>query len=147
MSALGGGLNRSTQHSISFSLLGFESQGLAHAASDPKVSVFSAVVKPRKYPRCIVIHSIFPPSRIECCVDRLSWQSKADIATGPSNVRFTPKSGHSRLRLECPLCANSGHSAIHSITSSARASSFGTHSGGGWHLCALAVSSHVNIGV
>src|SRR5437868_14551280 len=80
MSVLGGGLNRSTQHSISFSLLGFESQGLAHAASDPKVSVFSAAVKPRKYPRRIVIHSIFPLFRIECCVDRLSWQPEAGIA-------------------------------------------------------------------
>src|SRR5258708_23424738 len=55
-----------------YSLLGFESQGLAHAASNPKVSGFSAAVKPRKYPRRIVIHSIFPPFRIECCADRLS---------------------------------------------------------------------------
>src|SRR5712691_9857636 len=60
MSALGGGFNRSTQHSISFFLLEFESQGLAHAAGDPKVPVFSAAVKPRKYPRHIVIRSIFP---------------------------------------------------------------------------------------
>ncbi|MGA7390859.1 MAG: hypothetical protein WBW99_23465, partial [Pseudolabrys sp.] len=48
MSAIGGGFNRSTQHSISFFLLGFESQGLAHTASDPKVPGFSAAVKPRK---------------------------------------------------------------------------------------------------
>jgi hypothetical protein len=41
MSAFGGGLNRSTQHSISFFLLGFESQGLAYTASDPKVPSFS----------------------------------------------------------------------------------------------------------
>src|SRR5437868_15083419 len=88
MSVLGGGLNRSTQHSISFSLLGFESQGLAHAASDPKVSVFSAAVKPRRYPRRSVIHSIFPPFRIECCVDRLSWQHKADFTFGAWNVRI-----------------------------------------------------------
>ena len=33
----GGGLNRSTQHSISFYLLGFEPQGLARTASDAKV--------------------------------------------------------------------------------------------------------------
>jgi hypothetical protein len=79
MSALGGGINRSTQHSISFFLLGFESQGLAHAASDPKVPVFSAAVKPRKYPRHIVIHSIFPHQDRECCVDRLNRPSKADI--------------------------------------------------------------------
>ena len=48
MSALGGGLNRSTQHSISFYLLGFEAQGLARTASDAKVPGFSAAVKPRK---------------------------------------------------------------------------------------------------
>jgi hypothetical protein len=24
---------------------------------------------------------------------------------------------------------------------------FGTHCGGGWHLCALALCSHINIGV
>ena len=32
-----------------------------------------------------------------------------------------PKSGHSRLRLECPLCANSGHCGAYSITASTRA--------------------------
>jgi hypothetical protein len=37
--------------------------------------------------------------------------SKADIAAPPTNVRFTPKSGHCGARLACPLCANSGHSA------------------------------------
>ena len=26
----------------------------------------------------------------------------ADIATSPDDVRFTPNSGHSRVRLECP---------------------------------------------
>ena len=36
MSALCGGFNRSTQHSISFYLLGFEPQGLARTASDAK---------------------------------------------------------------------------------------------------------------
>jgi hypothetical protein len=25
------------------------------------------------------------------------------------DVRFTPESGHSAARLECPLCAKSGH--------------------------------------
>ena len=29
------------------------------------------------------------------------------------HLRFTPKSGHSEVRLQCPLCANSGH-AFHS---------------------------------
>jgi hypothetical protein len=29
----------------------------------------------------------------------------------PRNVRFTPKSGHSRRRRQCPLSAISGHCA------------------------------------
>ena len=29
----------------------------------------------------------------------------------PSDVRFTPKSGHEAVRSDCPLCANSGHHA------------------------------------
>ena len=44
---LGVGLNRSTQHSISFILLRFESQVLAHAASDPKGPVFSDLIAVR----------------------------------------------------------------------------------------------------
>ncbi len=88
MSALGGGLNRSTQHSISFYLLGFESQGLAYAASDPKVSVFSAAMKPRKYPRRIIIHSFFPPFEIACCVDRLSWQFISGHSSAAGAGRF-----------------------------------------------------------
>src|SRR5215472_6656166 len=79
MSALGGGFNRSTQHSISFFLLGFESQGLAHTASDPKVPGFSAAVKRRKNSRCFIIHPVLPLQDRECCVDRLNRQSKADI--------------------------------------------------------------------
>jgi hypothetical protein len=35
--------------------------------------------------------------------------SKADIATPPTNVRFTPKSGHYRSANKCPLCAKSRH--------------------------------------
>jgi hypothetical protein len=41
-------VNQSTQHSISFFLLGFESQVLAHTASAPKVPGFSAAVKLRR---------------------------------------------------------------------------------------------------
>ena len=48
--------------------------------------------------------------------------SKADICSAKQHVRFTPNSGHSPAQLSCLLCANSGHSAAHSITSSARAS-------------------------
>ena len=58
-----GGFNRSTQHSISFFLLGFESQGVVSDASDLKVPVCSAAVKPRKYPRrCQTLH--LPPRTV-----------------------------------------------------------------------------------
>ena len=79
MSAKGGGFNRSTQHSISFYLLGFEPQGLARTASDTKAPGFSAAVKPRKNPRRFVTHSVFPLQDRECCVDRLNRQPIADI--------------------------------------------------------------------
>ena len=81
MSALCGGFNRSTQHSISFFLLGFESRGLAHTAGDPKVPGFSAAVKTPKKHRRVVIHSVFPLRDRECCVDRLNRQPIADILT------------------------------------------------------------------
>src|SRR5215469_2992152 len=38
--------------------------------------------------------------------------SKADIVLGPNDVRFIPRSGHWNSVVECPLCANSGHSAV-----------------------------------
>ena len=94
MSAIGGGLNRSTQHSISFYLLGFEPQGLARTASDAKVPGFSAAVKPRKNPRRFVAYSVFPLQDRECCVDRLNRPHKADIRVTPANVRFRGNSGH-----------------------------------------------------
>jgi hypothetical protein len=34
-------------------------------------------------------------------------------AGGSPNVRITPKSGHGRLTIGCPLCANSGRSAVY----------------------------------
>src|SRR5215472_17513133 len=46
------------------------------------------------------------------------------IGACPRDVRFTPESRHYGARLECPLCANSGHQ-LQSITSSARASMVG----------------------
>ena len=88
MSAIGGGLNRSTQHSISFYLLGFEPQGLARTASDAKAPGFSAAVKPRKNPRRFVTHSVFPLQDRECCVDRLNRPHKADIPLPSINVCF-----------------------------------------------------------
>ena len=44
---------------------------------------------------------------------------KQTFAVQHVNVRFTPNSGHVRCNYVCLLWANSGHSAIHSITSSA----------------------------
>jgi len=41
-------------------------------------------------------------------VGNVCFGSKADIATSPTNVRFTPKSGHNSAA-KCPLCAKSGH--------------------------------------
>src|SRR5215469_9114894 len=55
------------------------------------------------------------------------YGSKADIAAFPTHVRFTPKSGHRNSVGECPLCAKSGHSPIHSINSSAWSSSVPDH--------------------
>ena len=44
--------------------------------------------------------------------------SKADICSAKRHVRFTPKSGHVRCNLGCPLWANSGHQAVHSSSRS-----------------------------
>ena len=45
--------------------------------------------------------------------------SKADMCSAKRHVRFTPESGLLQSTGRCPLRANSGHSAVHSITSSA----------------------------
>jgi hypothetical protein len=48
----------------------------------------------------------------------MAWQvnvcfgSKADIAASPTNVRFTPKSGHWNSVAACPLCAKSGREQV-----------------------------------
>src|SRR6516164_7194263 len=41
-------------------------------------------------------------------VANVRFGSKADIALSPTNVRFTPKSGHRSRQRECPLCTTSG---------------------------------------
>ena len=38
--------------------------------------------------------------------------SRAGMVAQSSDVRFTPKSGHSLPRPACPLCAKSGHYAV-----------------------------------
>ena len=57
--------------------------------------------------------------------EKVRFGSLADILRCGSNVRFTPESGHVQCTGSCPLCANSGHSATQSITSSARATNVG----------------------
>ena len=61
-----------------------------------------------------------PPEEVD-----VRFGSKADICNAKRHVRFTPNSGHVQCARPCPLCANSGHSVTHSITSSARASTDG----------------------
>jgi len=41
-----------------------------------------------------------------------SYTPEIQTETVPRNVRFTPKSGHSRRPSKCPLSANSGHSRL-----------------------------------
>ena len=58
---------------------------------------------------------------------------KADMTTGQQHVRCAdPNNGHGSGHTGCPLSARSGH-RIHSITSSAMASSFGKI----WHIASL----------
>ena len=42
----------------------------------------------------------------------VAYGSKAEIATSPGDVRFTPKSGHRKSRFKCPISVNSGHSEV-----------------------------------
>src|SRR6516165_8872517 len=58
-------------------------------------------------------------------LNHVRFGSKADIAAPPTNVRFTPESGHRNSVVECPLCAKSRHlqcgkQRLYSITSLAR---------------------------
>jgi hypothetical protein len=43
----------------------------------------------------------------QICATDVSLGSKADIEVRPTNVCFTPKSGHRRVQSSCPLCAKS----------------------------------------
>ena len=45
-------------------------------------------------------------------IPRHRFGSKADIGVQPDHVRFTPESGRWNSAAECPLCANSRHSAL-----------------------------------
>jgi hypothetical protein len=87
---------------------------------------------------CVVYTSNIPPSFGGILFNRLVFSLMT--ASGhslprhpvpaPNNVRCYSNSGHSRVCLECPLCANSGlmqcsNQPPYSITSSARSSSVG----------------------
>jgi len=50
---------------------------------------------------------------MRCLALDVRFGSKADIWATVRNVRFTPKSGHSARRRQCPLSANSGHRDLH----------------------------------
>ena len=71
----------------------------------------------------------------------------------PELSAVAPKSGQTRVRSDCPLSAKSGlmhcnKQHPYSITSSTPTSSVSVYTvAAGWHLCALAVCFHVNIGV
>ena len=85
---------------------------------------------PIALPRCFMTR---PPGRFTMSLNFINFQrsryvrfgSKADMCNANRHVRFTPNSGHVQCTSPCLLCANSGHSAIHSITSSALVSSDG----------------------
>src|SRR5262249_30563889 len=68
-----------------------------------------------------------PPATTIANFARCCWRlwSLADIEVSPRDVRFTPESGHSSERFECPLRAKSAHWLTHSRTTSAVASSAG----------------------
>src|SRR5262249_54784766 len=59
------------------------------------------------------------------CEAHVRFGSKADISECPSDVCFTPNSGHWLSGSRCPLCAKSRHQPTHSMTSSARTSNEG----------------------
>ena len=48
------------------------------------------------------------------------FRARLHIAISLVGQRSTPESGHVRCNSGCPLCANSGHPDIHSMSSSAR---------------------------
>src|SRR6516164_4790350 len=50
------------------------------------------------------------PRKGGCEAQNVRFGSKADIEAPPSDVRFTPKSGHRVSGSGCPLCAKSRHS-------------------------------------
>src|SRR5215510_13899306 len=65
------------------------------------------------------------PKNAECQTLAVVWNgrfgSKADICSARPYVRFAPESGIKCNKMGCLLWANSGHRAVHSISSSTRA--------------------------
>jgi len=110
MSALGGGLKRSTQHFFSDARDGVERRwvedmfevsmrcGRGGVEEPLAVRIRSSTewLGNSMNGRARLCASKPEPNEIQClcCIDRLSRQSKADIDRCPGDVRFTPKSGH-----------------------------------------------------
>jgi hypothetical protein len=46
---------------------------------------------------------------VKMALSNVCFGSEADIEAHQTHVRFTPKSGHCRTTLGCPLWVNSGH--------------------------------------
>src|SRR5262249_9884420 len=63
------------------------------------------------------------PRQSECCAELGREPSDGEPANPRSKIMFACLFHHKREQSQCPLCANSGHSNFHSITSSARTSS------------------------
>ena len=69
--------------------------------------------------------------------------SKADMCSANRHVRSAPNSGDLQRTNLCPLCARSGHSALHSINSSARCWSWkGTSRPSAFAVLRLMISSN-----
>ena len=86
MSALGGGLNRSTQHSISFFMLEFESEGPAHAASGCQSPWFPCQREASKKPSTFRHTIRLSPSRQRV----LRRSVEPPVISGHGILRFIP---------------------------------------------------------
>jgi len=45
---------------------------------------------------------------VKLALSNVRFGSQADIGLTPVDVRYSPKSGHWRTSVGCPLCANNG---------------------------------------
>jgi hypothetical protein len=54
----------------------------------------------------------YAPSDVEAQAANYAWRLVKDGPNRPTDVRFTPKSGHRNAVVECPLCANTGREQV-----------------------------------